>query len=314
VLKDDDAAKVADVIHNSLIDAATVYKTTVGPKHMDLHPGQVVTLPLDDTRTAKAVLTKMSGDTVLDMEFRKRGDSFTSEAVGQPTPYVIDTLLGPADVTPALIDGHLLRSADDNDGFYAGVAVVSPGSFRSATDLSFGGCRHHLCAMGRLHQRHDPRHRHRSRCRIGRIQRHGTARQCSPSRFRSARARQHQRGSAARQRDHQRFRGLQPSVGDWEYIRAASVVDNMNGTWTLSTLLRGLQGHRVRDARPCHRRHRLPSRRSGDDQGLRMAIARCRASMSRCRPRRCSIPPAPSPSPTMARGCAAGRRAGQRGA
>jgi hypothetical protein len=33
-----------------------------------------------------------------------------------------------------------------------------------------------------------------------------------------------------------------PTVGDWEYIRAASVVDNLDGTWTLSTLLRGLRG------------------------------------------------------------------------
>jgi hypothetical protein len=47
------------------------------------------------------------------------------------------------------------------------------------------------------------------------------------------------------------------SVGDWEYIRAASVVDNMDGTWTLSTLLRGLKGHRVRHGRPCRRREGL---------------------------------------------------------
>ncbi|WP_189417253.1 hypothetical protein, partial [Mesorhizobium sp. M1C.F.Ca.ET.193.01.1.1] len=92
VLKDDDAAKVADILFNALRDAAIVYKTNVGPKHMDLHPGLVVNVPLDESRTAKAVVTKMSGDQVIELEMRKRGDSFVSEAVGQPTPYVIDTL------------------------------------------------------------------------------------------------------------------------------------------------------------------------------------------------------------------------------
>lgn len=241
VLTDDDAAKVADVMFNSLRDAAITYKTNVGPKQMDLHPGQVITLPLDENRTAKAVLTKMSGDTVLEMEFRKRGESFTSEAVAQPTPYVVDTLLGIADATPALIDGHLLRSADNNDGFYAGVAVISKGNFRSATVYRsadggstyspWAGFTNGLIrgiALDALPDRSHP----------GALDRATVFNIAIPA------------GTAPDSISEEVLIAGETSnafavrnpTGEWEYIRAASVVDNLDGTWTLSTLLRGLKG------------------------------------------------------------------------
>jgi hypothetical protein len=242
VLKDDDAAKVADIMFNSLRDAASVYKTNLGPKHMDLHPGQVVTVSLDETRTAKAVLTKMTGDTVIEMEFRKRGDSFTSEAVGQPTPYVVDTLLGAADATPALIDGHLLRSADDGDGFYAGVAVISDGIFRSAS----------------IYRSEDAGHTYSPWAGFTNGMIRGIAKTALPDRphpwswdrataFTIAVPVGNAPDSVSEaallaSTTSNAFAVLNPTVGDWEYIRAASVVDNMDGTWTLSTLLRGLRG------------------------------------------------------------------------
>ncbi len=242
VLKDDDAAKVADTMFNSLLDAATVYKTTVGPKHMDLHPGLVVTLPLDEGRVAKAAITRMSGDTVIEMEFRKRGDSFTSEAVGSPTPYVVDSLLGIADASPVLIDGHLLRSADNNDGFYSGVAVISAGSFRSASIYRseddganyapWAGFTNGMIrgiALDALPDRPHP----------GAWDRATVFNIAVPA------------GSAPDSVSEAVLLGSETSngfavwnesIGDFEYIRAASVVDNMDGTWTLSTLLRGLKG------------------------------------------------------------------------
>jgi len=242
VLTDDDAAKIADVMFNSLRDAASVYRTNVGPKQIDLHPGQVVTLPLDDTRTTKAVLTKMSGDTVLEMEFRKRGDSFTSEAVAQPTPYVVDTLLGPADATPVLIDGHLLRSADDNDGFYSGVAVISKGNFRSAsiyrsedggaTYSPWAGFTNGMIrgiALDALPDRPHPGAWDRATVFNIAIPVGSPPDSVSEA---ALLATSTTNGFAV----------WNASVGDWEYIRAASVVDNLDGTWTLSTLLRGLKG------------------------------------------------------------------------
>ena len=49
---------------NDLKDAATIYRTSVGPQQLDLYPGFVLTLPLDDTRTSKAVITKMTSKTL----------------------------------------------------------------------------------------------------------------------------------------------------------------------------------------------------------------------------------------------------------
>lgn len=241
VLTDQDAARVADILFNALRDAAIVYKTTFSQKHMDLHPGQVVTLPLDDSRTAKAVITKMAGDQIIEMEFRKRGDSFTSLAEAQPIPYVVDTLLDPADATPALIDGHLLRSADDNDGFYAGVAVVSQGNFRSATIYRsedagdtyspWAGFTNGMIrgiALDALPDRPHP----------GAWDRATVFNIAVPV------------GTAPDSVSEEALLGSETTngfavrnpSGEWEYIRAASVVDNLDGTWTLSTLLRGLKG------------------------------------------------------------------------
>lgn len=241
VLTDDDAAKVADIMFNALRDAAIVFKTNVGPKHMDLHPGLVVNVPLDDTRTAKAVVTKMSGDQVIELELRKRGDSFTSQAVGQPTPYVVDTLLDPADATPVLIDGHLLRAVDDNDSFYAGVAVISQGNFRSAsiyrsedggeTYSPWAGFTNGMIrgiALAALPARgHDAIDRATSFTIAVPV---GTA----PDSITEAQLLASETTNG--------FAVWNPTLGDWEYIRAASVVDNLDGTWTLSTLLRGLKG------------------------------------------------------------------------
>ncbi|TGP28195.1 hypothetical protein EN875_032060 [Mesorhizobium sp. M2D.F.Ca.ET.232.01.1.1] len=241
VLTDDDAAKVVDILFNELRDAASTYKTSVGAKHMDLHPGLVVTVALDETRIVKAVITKMTGDHVIELQLRKRGDSFVSEAVGQATPYIVDSLLGPADVAPVLIDGHLLRSADNNDGFYAGVAVVSKGAFRSATiyrsedagatyapwaGLTNGMIRG--IAINALPDRPHPAAWDRTSVFTIAVP-VGTA----PDSVTEEALLASETSNA--------FAVRNPS-GEWEYIRAASVVDNLDGTWTLSTLLRGLKG------------------------------------------------------------------------
>lgn len=242
VLTDDEAARVADLLHNELRDAATVYKTTVGPKHLDLYPGEVIDLPLDEARTAKAVITKITGETLLEVEFRKRGDSYVSEAVGQPTPYVVDSLLGIADVGAVLIDGHLLRSADDDDGFYAGVAVVSDGQFRSATlyRSADGGSNYSPwasflngtirgIATSVLPDRPYPDAFDRASVLTVAIPQ-GTA----PESVTEAQLLASDTLNG--------FAVWNSTAGDWEYIRAASVVDNLDGTWTLSTLLRGRKG------------------------------------------------------------------------
>ncbi len=242
VLGDDEAAKVADLMHNELQDAGTVYKTTAGPKQLTLYPGLVINVPLDDTRVAKTVVTKMSGETIIELELRKRGDSYESEAVGQPTPYVIDSVLGIATAAPVLIDGHLMRSDDDDDAFYAGIAVTGAGQFRSGTlfQSEDGGSTYQPWASFTN----------------GTIQ--GIALDVLPDRphsdafdrttsFNIAVANGTAPDSVSEEsllasETSNAFAVWDESVGDWEYIRAASVVDNLDGTWTLSTLLRGRKG------------------------------------------------------------------------
>lgn len=242
VMTDQDAARVADLMHNDLQEAGVIYKATVGPKHLDLHPGLVINVPLDEERTAKAVITKMSGDTLLDLELRKRGDSYVSEAVAQPTPYVEDTLLGLAPVAPVLIDGHLLRNADNNDGFYAGVAVVGPGNFRSAS----------------IYRSEDAGETYAPWAGMTNGMIRGIARDALPdvahpaavdraSTFTIAVAAGTPPDSISEEvllagETSNGFAVWNPTISEWEYIRAASVVDNGDGTWTLSTLLRGLKG------------------------------------------------------------------------
>lgn len=242
VLTDDDAAKVADLMHQDLRDAATNYKTSIGPYHLDLHPGEVINLPLDDDRVAKAVITKMAGETLLEMEFRKRGDSYSSDAVGMPLPFVRDNLLNIAPLVPVLIDGHLLRSVDDDDGFYAGVAVVDTGQFRSGVIYrsADGGTSYDIwaafangtirgIALDALPNRPHPAAFDRTSS-FNIAVPNGTA----PDSVSEAALLASSTSNA--------FAVWNASVGDWEYIRAATVVDNADGTWTLSTLLRGQKG------------------------------------------------------------------------
>lgn len=242
VLGDNQAAQIADLIHNELRDASSVYRTKLGPKYLTAHPGLVYNLPLDESRVAKAVITKMTGDMVLDMEFRKRGDSYESVAVGVPTPYVEDTILGIATATPVLIDGHLLRSVDDSDGFYAGIAPTSSGQFRGGTLFqsedsgatyspwaSFSNGTIRGLAVTALENRPHPDSIDRASSFIIAISKG------SPPDSISEEALLASETSNA-------FAVYNQSLGEWEYIRAATVVDNGDKTWTLSTLLRGRQG------------------------------------------------------------------------
>lgn len=242
VLADDEAAQIADLMHNEVQDAGIIYKTTVGPKHLDLYPGEVIEVPLDDSRIAKAVITKMSGETLLELELRKRGDSYTSEAVGQPTPYVVDSLLGIASAAPVLIDGHLMRAADNDDAFYAGIAVTSAGQFRSGTlfQSEDGGTSYQPWAafsnstIRGLAVNALPDRPHADAFDRATVFTIAVAQGTAPDSVTEAALLASETSNA--------FAVWNAFVGDWEYIRAASVVDNLDNTWTLSTLLRGRKG------------------------------------------------------------------------
>jgi hypothetical protein len=147
-----------------------------------------------------------------------------------------------AAVAPALIDGHLLQTVDDNDGFYLGVAVTSVGQFRAATVFrsedggsnyspfaSFANGMVRGFALDVLPDREHPDAiDYASEFTIAVPQ--GTA----PDSITEEQLLASTTSNG--------FAVYNSTEGEWEYIRAATVVDNADGTWTLSTLLRGLKG------------------------------------------------------------------------
>lgn len=130
---DDEAAQAADIIFNETREASRKFATALGPKALDLHPGDVVTLPLDAARSVTAVLESQQGDFVIDAEFRGRDFDYSSAMVGVVPNLVSRSLVRRPVSIFVPIDAHLLRADDDDDGFYSVVGLRSAGDFTSAT-------------------------------------------------------------------------------------------------------------------------------------------------------------------------------------
>jgi len=258
VLTDDEAAQAADIFFNESRDAAAVYKTSVGPKFLKYHPGDVLELELDETRTITAVITKQEGEFPLALEARKRQTLYTSNATGSEVPPNLDNILSYARSEAVLIDGHLLRIADDSDSFYAAVYPVEIGRFDSATLFksmdsgatfsSFMGFQSGALvgrALSVLPTFGHPSAWDRASeftFAVTSI----TGVENFPSSVTEAQLLADETLNAFAVRGQVGF-FADGSPGynrlpDWEYIRAANVVDNGDGTWTLSTLLRGRRG------------------------------------------------------------------------
>jgi hypothetical protein len=242
VMSDDEAAQAADILFNEMRDAMAVYRTALGSKYLELAPGDVVTLPLDAARSTPAVVTRIEGGTVLEIEARRRSIVYTSDAVGQPTPgNGGGSLIGVAPLQFVPIDTHLLRSGDDSDSFYAGVARADLGAFMAATvyrSTDGGGSYSSWAAfaaetmrgfaLAALPDRPHPEAWDRaSSLTIG-----VTTAFTAPDSV----------SEETLLGDESLNAFAVKSGDDWEIIRAASVVDNGDGTWTLSTLLRGRKG------------------------------------------------------------------------
>jgi hypothetical protein len=244
VMTDNGAMQAADIILNETRETPYIYRTTLGPKYLELTPGDVVNLPLDDSRTVTAALFKMEGEAILDCEFRQRSMVYTSDAIGAPTPGAGiggTYLTNPALLYFLAIDGHLMQAGDDGDDFYFGVARTDFGEFTSATVYrsTDGGNTYEPWegitdelprgfALAALPNRPHPESWDRTTAFTINIASVFTA----PASV-----------SEETLLSDITLNGFAVKAGnDWEYIRAASVVDNANGTWTLSTLLRGRKG------------------------------------------------------------------------
>lgn len=244
VMTDDEAAQAIDILFNETRQALTIYKASLPAKYPQLTPSDVCDLPLDDGQTVPAVITKIEGDTILEMEFRLRSMTYASDAVGEPTATGRGTSkFGQAKLKFVPIDGHLVDADDDDNSFYYGVARRSRGDFSGANvyrSLDEGAT-------------YDP-----WEAQVGELIT-GFADAALPDRphpdaidYASQFVIRVKKGLVApdsisvtkllNTSGLNAFAVQSGENGEFEYIRAASVVDNGDGTWTLSTLLRGCKG------------------------------------------------------------------------
>lgn len=244
VMTDDEAAQAIDVLFNETRQALTLYKASIPSKYRDLTPGDVIDLPLDAAQTVPAVLMKIEGDSILECEFRLRSMVYSSDAVGQPTAKGATTkAFGNPDLGFIAIDGHLVNADDDDDSFYYGVSRRSRGSFLGANvfrstddggtyaawepqtfELAAG------YADAALPDRPHPDAIDYASEFVVRIRRSFAA----PDSISVNRMLSDETLNA--------FWVASGSDGEGEYIQAADVEDNGDGTWTLSTLMRGCKG------------------------------------------------------------------------
>lgn len=245
VMLDDEAAQAADILFNELTDAGFGFHSSVGPKFLELHPGDVVNLDLEeDVRTVKAVVTRMEGETAINLDFLYRTTLYSSDAVGMPTPNNPQSLLGIARIGFLAIDGHLMRSADDGNQFYTGVYTAEAGRFTSGTVfksndlgasynpwLGFSTATFRGIAQSVLPDVPHPE----AWDRASTLTFHVASKKGVPNIPSSV-------TEEALLADDELNGFAIKSGTEWEYIQAAEVIGNTNGTWTLSKLLRGRKG------------------------------------------------------------------------
>jgi hypothetical protein len=244
VLTDDEAAQAADILYDELQDASTIYQVSVGPRFAKYHPGDVLLVELNEERAVPAVLTSARGRHQIDWELRGRSISYTSSATGTPVIPNTDSILDNARSDVVLMDSHLLRPVDDSDSFYMTVYPVEDGRFTSATvfkSIDSGVSYFQYVGfqdgalVGRALTVLPDRPHPWSFDRVSSLT------------FTVA----SERGVAAlpvtcTEADLLADRELNAfavrSGSDWEIVQAATIVNNGDGTWTISTFLRGRQG------------------------------------------------------------------------
>lgn len=245
VMTDDEAAQTVDIFYNELLDSATVYHATVGPKFLCTHPGDVVSLDLDFDRLGMgAVITRQEGDLAIKLDFIRRSTIYTSDAIGIPTPNNPQSLLGISRIGAIFIDSHLLRAQDDSNSFYVGVYQAEGGRFNSGT----------------IYKSNDLGASYAPWLGFTTATLRGIAQVALPDRphpwawdnvstliFQTASTKGVPNLPSSVTTDQlladDELNGFAVKSGDeWEYIQAAEITVTTHGLWTLSKLLRGRKG------------------------------------------------------------------------
>lgn len=137
VLSDNQAKQIANsALFNAWISRES-YEFTLPPKWLKLNPGDFLQLPVGDVLKRVIVTNVELGDSGLLKLKAERDDSevFDTDSVGTPAPVIPnrDLLTPPLPTTLILMDLPLLRDLDDGIGFY--YAVGGPAGWQGATVL-----------------------------------------------------------------------------------------------------------------------------------------------------------------------------------
>ena len=119
-LTDDEAAQAADVLLREVREVQDLYEFSLPPYYARLHPGDVITVPLERTYSLKLVIEEIEDDLVLRVKAHKRTILYSSTAVGAAVNDVTNSRIFSSTVYFVPIDCNMLRdnSDDDNGGFY----------------------------------------------------------------------------------------------------------------------------------------------------------------------------------------------------
>ena len=119
-LSDNEGAQAADVLLRESREIPDVYEFSLPPYYSRLHPGDVVTLPLEGNKTIRVVINEIEDDLVLKVKAHKRTIDYSSDAIGVATPDTDGTLISDATAYFVPLDLNMLRDldAENNSGFY----------------------------------------------------------------------------------------------------------------------------------------------------------------------------------------------------
>jgi len=120
VLEDDEAAQAADVLLREARESQDFYEFDLPPYYARLHPGVIITVPLEGGATMKMVVEEIEDDLILKVKAHKRTIDYASDAIGVTTPNIVITRITDAEPVFLPLDTNMIRDTadDDNDGFY----------------------------------------------------------------------------------------------------------------------------------------------------------------------------------------------------
>jgi Putative phage tail protein len=119
-LTDNEGAQAADVLLRESREIPDVYEFSLPPYYSRLHPGDVVTLPLEGNKTIRVVINEIEDDLVMKVKAHKRTIDYSSDAIGVATPNTDGTLISDAVGYFIPLDLNMMRDldAEDNSGYY----------------------------------------------------------------------------------------------------------------------------------------------------------------------------------------------------